>query len=422
MTSREVGRRRRRFAPRFTAAVISLLGVILAMGAMAGRARASDETFFGREIQRCEDLRYEGDYEASYGQLKTLWEESRQEMSTADRIRTLELFGEIFCIWKQWDDAQNCYERALSLDLNWTPKSMWNLPASYRDPILRAFRKRFGEGQGAGLSNLALFDVIVVDLHREPKAEALKPALPMIINDLIQRSLDAHDMKCNGIPVRVVPQETRHLMMQEVRNQYRLDDATLDYAHLDRSTIVTAGRHLAVQGFVQCSLARTPKDELRVTIQLISVETAAIVASESALGRFDEMFKVLEEAVDLWATRVAKEVEHWKGSRDDDRRPGPARSYEALLRYADALRHVEEESFVLAVLALEECLEVDPGYDEARSTLEAIRQQQRVVKFIPSEPRLEMIPIGSPGGPRSSSSGGRGRTAAFATAEPEVAD
>jgi hypothetical protein len=378
--------------------VAGLVALALLLGATPAldSARADDGTvILGREIQKCWDLRFDGQYEASYRALKSLWEDNQGHISRADRIQALELFGELYCIWQQWDDAEECYERVLSLDLNWTPRSLWNLPASHRVPIIKAFRKRFGDGRSPGLSNLALLDVIVVDLHSEPKATALKPALPRIINDRIQHNLDAYQMQCDGVPVRIVPRETRQLMLQEIRDQNRLAGAEVTTQNVDRSTIVAAGRHLAVQGFVEATLVRTGRDELKVTIGLVSVETAAIVASESALGKFDDLFSVIDEAVDKWAARVAHELANWNGDRREERSPGPARSYEALLHYAEALGHIEKEEYVLAESSLRACLDVDSDYDEARETWEELHRMEGVAQFTPPASGLEMISLAS---------------------------
>ena len=401
------------------------LALTLASGLGGAPARAVEEgtVILGREIGECWELRYDGRYMDSYERLKAICRENEGRMSRVDRISALELMGELFCIWRQPDRAQAIYEDILGVDFTWRPKGLDNLPASYRAPIVNAFRNRFPEGLAAGrLSNLALLDVIVVDLHSDPKGEALEPALSRMIGTRIALVLKDSDMRCNGVPVTVIPYEFRPLVQKQIQNQYELIGHE-SQGNEDRETKVAPGRLLAIQGFVEAAVFRHVTNKIEVSIRLISVETGQQVSSARARGDFDDLFGVIDEAVDNWAASLAGDLDDWSGNQRSERRTSPTRSPDAILHFADAIGYLEREDYALADLSLRACLEADPEFEEARETQAAMLRQQAVAQFTPPDTELEMITFssaepGPTGTQLNSVHEGAGSSAVYATAEP----
>jgi len=369
------------------------VGALLPHGVATAGDRVVDPAV--EKLSECRRYRDERQYKNCADCLYQLYSQSvsdSQSVSNTTRIGILELAGEIYCIWREFDHAQTCYEGILDIDRNWNPKLIANLPPAFLEPILNAFRKK-GFKPSPGLQTVALLDFSITDLRKKDyDLHELEVALPEIFHAHFEKNL----RKCTprGLgqkPLSLVPYARRWVFLNEIAFQNDLPRGTaVNNTILNDTVKVRMGRFLAVQGFVVGNITRDPRDNVVVSIELFSVETGQVLCSAaSRLGHAKDVVSLLIDSIsELAECACGDELREW--NEELKRKiPEGTRVIYAFERYHKAQRLADSGDYDGAVAELEAALVLYPQFEEARVAIASFRNQQAVALFTPPFPLAE---------------------------------
>jgi TolB-like protein/Tfp pilus assembly protein PilF len=128
------------------------------------------------------------------------------------------------------------------------------------------------------------------------------------------------------------------------------------------------GRRLSVAYLLIGSL-QTSRRRLRLSVELIEVQTATVVRAQNYDRNLDDVFEIQDELARLIASNLTGRVEIDVASRAARKHPSAVAAYDLALRGLQHQQRVTRKDTLLAIDHLERAVALDPGYADAHSWL-----------------------------------------------------
>ena len=148
---------------------------------------------------------------------------------------------------------------------------------------------------------------------------------------------------------------------------YLLDELKLQQSGaVDQATAVKAGKMLGAQFIVFGSITQLDKNNTRVLVRVVSVETSEIIASVDKEGKPDYC-KIEKGLVEELAKALEVDVS------DDEKeliKKGGTDSYDATNYYAKGLEYMDRYDYSKAYEFFKKAYELDPEFAEAKRKME----------------------------------------------------
>jgi TolB-like protein/Tfp pilus assembly protein PilF len=167
---------------------------------------------------------------------------------------------------------------------------------------------------------------------------------------------------CDGIVADIISALARfHSLSVIARNSsFAFRDSTLP--------IVEVGYKLGVDYLVTGSLRMADK-RLRLSVELIDVETERVVWAQTYARELADLFAVQDEVANTIAATLTGQLESDVAVRAERKHPGSLAAYDVALRGYHRMQRITREDTGAALELLERALTIDPTYAEAYSWL-----------------------------------------------------
>ena len=295
-------------------------------------------------------------YEAhEYETATDLFSEAAQDSSVEKETRreALRYLGQIYIGRDERKKAREAIERLIRLE----PPPVKLDPNRHPPPLMRMYyevrkEKRGGyevRQEGPGLQTLAIMDFRNSSVDQRERYASLSNGFPsMMINYL---------NGANGL--KVIERERIQWILDEPK--FRDKDDTNDMSMALRTGETLGATAVLYGNYI------VHKDQMRLSAQLVNVETGEILRSMDVMGEPDEFFELAEALSASVAETMNVEMEDIGIEKS-----GGTSLLDAHLAYTGGIDELESGNYRGARKHFQRALKLDPGYAMAKKRLESL--------------------------------------------------
>lgn len=255
-------------------------------------------------------------------------------------------------------DKKNATDAMLKL-LELEPPIIEPDPDTEAPPLLKVYyearKSKTGSTQveqrpDPGIKTIAVLDFKNRSVDDKEKYDPMEKGFAELMIDQLNGSID----------LKVIERERIQWILEEIGLEN-------DPGKFDQSSAVRVGKQLGVHSILLGSFIKV-KGTMTLLARLVKVETSEILATEQAKGDADEFFEIAENL----SLKVAKKINATL-TKAEVQKGSETKSLDAMMSYSEGLVMLEKGNYSGAYEKFMQALEIDPGYQKAKSKAESLK-------------------------------------------------